>query len=263
MKFKKTIYIFSTIVFILFSPVLFILSIIPILFLGLYLKSWDSWHSEKYDNFRKIDEDMNRQRADDLIPILKSLIPSDAKSALDIGSGGSSRTCYKRNFARGFFDRYICLDVNNADIKQDLNIESRIKLPSNSVDIVILSNILEHLVNPIPIALEANRIAKKYLIIGLPNEFPLGERLFTLFGFYYDKFYPLGHKHRLSLKSIGEFIYSIWGGYSDRIYKFHFIGVRFIPSGIKNILMRLFPSLFVGEVFYLVKKKEQGKSTTK
>lgn len=251
---RNIIYILSTLIFIILAPVLFILVLIPILILGLYLRIWTFRRTEKSDslNNEKRIEDYTRNRTKDLIPIFKDLIPSDAKSALDIGSGRDM----KKLFVKDFFEKYICLDVKNADIEQDLNINNKINLSSNSVKMVIMSNILEHLVDPLPIALEANRIAEKYIIVGLPNEYPLDERLLILFGIYYDKIYPLGHKHRLSLKSIEEFISLIWSRPIKKAYKFQFIGARFIPQAIRKILIKLFPSLFVGEVFYLIKKEE-------
>lgn len=197
-------------------------------------------------------EKYTKDRSNDLSPIFSKMIPKDVNSALDIGSGRKNT----ENYAKKFFKKYTTLDIYNADIIQDLNINTKINLPSNSVDIVIISNILEHLVNPFPVALEANRIARKYVLLGLPNEYPLDERLIVLFGIYDDFVYPYGHKHRLSLKSISQIVCSIWGSYISRVYKFHSIGGRFIPSSVKSILMGLFPSLFVGEVFYLIKKNK-------
>lgn len=199
-------------------------------------------------------EEWNRERAKDLVPILRNLIPSDAKSAFDIGSGRMMEK--NKNFVGGLFDKYICLDTKNADIEQDLNINTKINLPNNFTDIVILSNILEHLINPIPIVSEANRISKKYLIIGLPNEYPLSARLHILFGVWDDRIYSWGHKHKFSIKSAEKFIILNWHQYLKRVYKFNSIGTRFIPLTVRNILIKLFPTLFVGEVFYLVKKSK-------
>ncbi|MBS3090711.1 methyltransferase domain-containing protein [Candidatus Pacearchaeota archaeon] len=255
MKFRKDI-LFNviTLFFIISSPIVFILAAIPFIIIGLYLILWNSYRTEKVESLNETGkrENYTNTRSRDITPIFKKLIPPDASSCLDIGAGRYMSS----HFMKCFFKKYVCLDIYNADIEQDLNIKKEINLPDNSIDIVIASNILEHLVDPMPIALEANRISKKYLIIGLPNEYPLDERLLILFGIYHDKIYPWGHKHRLSIKSNNELISSLWGKYEKRIYKFQFIGARFIPNTIKQMLMEIFPSLFVGEVFYLVRKKD-------
>ena len=78
--------------------------------------------------------------------------------------------------------------VNTAkrhDIKAKVADVSK-KLPyiSNSFDIVVLKDILEHLLDPVALLLEAKRVVKKkgYLIISLPNHFWWWFRFRILFG---------------------------------------------------------------------------------
>jgi len=186
-----------------------------------------------------------------MIAILNEMVPKNVKSALDIGSGCRIS---KAQYIKHSFKKYIGLDTENADINQDLNINQKIDLPNNSVEIVIVSNILEHLINPMPIVSECKRIAKKYILIGLPNEYPLDKRIQILFGNWEDWVYLYGHKHMFSIESIERLIQQNFGGYERKKLCFQCRGGRFIPKKIKNFLVQKFPGLFAGEVFYLIKK---------
>jgi ubiquinone/menaquinone biosynthesis C-methylase UbiE len=243
-----------TAVFILTLPFLIILLFLPMTVINFYLKLWKRESEKRVEkmNAEQRKEDYTNNRIKDLSSLLRDVLPKDAKTSLDIGAGRA----LKNKFLKKYFEKYISLDIKNADINQDLSKEEKIPLKDNSVDIVIMSNILEHLADPLPTIIEANRITKKYLLIGLPNEFPLDARLFVLFGLNYDKVYPLGHKHKLSIYSVENFIKSIFGGYIKKKYKFNMMGERFIPNFIKKRLIILFPSLFVGEIFYLLKKQK-------
>lgn len=183
--------------------------------------------------------------------ILKEMVPKDVKSVLDIGSGCRDN---KVQYLQNSFKKYIGLDINNADINQDLNINQKIDLPNKSIDMIIISNIIEHLINPMPIVSECKRIAKKYILIGLPNEYPLDKRIQILFGNWEDWIYLYGHKHMFSIESSKRFIQQNFGGYEKKKLCFQCRGGRFIPKKIKNFLVKIFPGLFVGEVFYLIKK---------
>lgn len=246
-----------TLLFLIALPFILLLSIIPLTILNLYLRRWKKESECRVDvmNSEQKKGDYTKTRMNQIIPLFREILPKDAKSALDIGSGRDM----KEKFIKEFFTKYISLDIKNADINQDISLKSKIPLKDNSVDIVIMSNILEHLADPLPIIYEANRVAKKYIMIGLPNEYPLDSRLFTLFGMYYDKIYPLGHKHKLSVSSIEGFIKSLFGSYLSKKYKFKLMGSRFLPYSIQRLLMKNFPGLFIGEVFYIIKKGNLNK----
>lgn len=183
--------------------------------------------------------------------ILKEMVPKGVESVLDIGSGCRVS---KAQYIESSFKKYIGLDINNADINQDLNINQKIDLPNKSIDMIIISNIIEHLINPMPIVSECKRIAKKYILIGLPNEYPLDKRIQILFGNWEDWIYLYGHKHMFSIESTERFIHQNFGGYEKKKLCFQCRGGRFIPQLIKNFLVKILPGLFVGEVFYLIKK---------
>lgn len=233
--------------------ILLLILIIPLGLFGIFFYSLAKWRKAKLVslNPRNLKTKHSEKRIADMLPIFSELIPKDAKSCLDIGSDRTQSNFYLKKF----FDKYITLDIYNADIVQDLNIDRKIKLKDNSADLVILSNILEHLVEPVPIVFEANRIAKKYLIIGLPNEYILDKRFSFLYSLNEDRVYPWGHKHRFSLKLCEDFVKVFWKGYSAKVYKFNLPGENFLPEFVKQILLKIKPSFFAGEVFYLVKKR--------
>lgn len=255
---KKYLFGLITVLFLISLPILMLLASIPLFAFGIYLRIWKNRSKQQRKNWNKekIAKDWMDTRKKELKPIFNQIMPKDAKSALDIGSGWSK----EEDIFKKEFEKYITLDLSNADINQNLEKKSKIPLKDNSLDIIIMSNILEHLCDPVPVIIEANRISKKYLIIGLPNEFPIGARLITLFGMYDDKIAPFGHKHKLSLCSIERFVKSIWGDYLEKKYLFYSIGGKFIPKPIQKLLMKCFPSLFIGEVFYLVKKSKIDKN---
>lgn len=184
-------------------------------------------------------------------PLLK-MLPKDIKSVLDIGSGN--------DFFRILAKDYIGMDLHGADINQDLNINPKIALPSKSRDLVIVSNILEHLADPRIVVEESKRISRKYVLIGLPNEFPLHKRLKLLFGLCeQDMGIDIyGHKHKFSIKSIDKFVRQNYGTVIFKKNYFEFPGGRFTPAFVRDFLADAFPNLFAGEVFYLADIRDSG-----
>jgi ubiquinone/menaquinone biosynthesis C-methylase UbiE len=90
-------------------------------------------------------------------------------------------------------------------------------LKSDSFDLVILNQILEHLATVEEIVSESIRVSRKYLLVGLPNELTWGIRLKYLFGKIDQEGYlPYGHKHRFSIKEIEKFIINFFGNYKKK-----------------------------------------------
>ena len=177
---------------------------------------------------------------------LTELIPDDIESVLDIG-------CQNR-----LFDKYktITIDIGEgADIIQDLNKSQKIPLKENEVDVVILSQILEHLVTVDEIVAESKRVAKSYILVGLPNELRLNNRLRYFFGKGSDwgSYFPYGHKHFFVIKDMDKFINRFFGKYEKKYYLYGISGGRFIPLSIRRFLAKKFPTIFAGQVYYLIK----------
>jgi len=196
-------------------------------------------------------EEYTKARTIQIKEVFERIIPSDVNSCLDIGAGRD----IVDNFLRKKFRRYTTLDITNADIIQDLNKNTKIDLVNNSFDIVIVSNILEHLIDPDAVLEEAIRISNKYILIGLPNEYPLSQRIDIFLGNWPDGIYHYGHKHFFSIESAEMFVKSYFKNYEyETLFKFK--KERWIPTGIQDWLRNNFPTLFAGERLYLVNKKD-------
>lgn len=188
---------------------------------------------------------------------LLDLIPDDCETGLDIGSDDN---IFKDKI------RIITLDVENADIIQDLNLNQYIRLKSKSVDIVILSQILEHLVNVEKIIQEAKRITRKYILIGLPNEVTFDNRIRYFFlgkGPYHNGYMPYGHKHFFTIDTQEEFIRKFFGEEYELYRYFGVSGGRYIPDFMKRMLINMFPTLFSKESYYLIKEKNETQVESK
>ena len=185
---------------------------------------------------------------EDRVKLIKNLIPKDVKTVLDIGSKGD---IFKEDYKTTTIDA-----VEEANIKQDLNVNQKLNFPDNSFDIVILNQILEHLSYVEEIIKEAKRVSKKYIFVGLPNEAVYSLRIRFLFGkIEWPGYKPYGHKHRYGIKEAEEFIKRFFGRYKRRIYFGAFTGARFLPAKIVRTLANLSPTLFAKEIYYLIKIK--------
>jgi hypothetical protein len=181
---------------------------------------------------------------DDRFYQIKALIPAGVKTLLDVGSGDK------------YFNKYyktINLDLSGADINQDLNKKQQIELKSKSVDLVLLSQILEHLGDCAEIIAESKRISRRWVLVGLPNELTIDNRLRLLFNKpEHAGYIPYWHKHFFTIKSIEAFIVSFFGGYQKRYYLFAVKGGRFVPLKIRTFIANALPTLFAKEIYYLI-----------
>ncbi|MCF7910672.1 methionine biosynthesis protein MetW [Candidatus Pacearchaeota archaeon] len=174
------------------------------------------------------------------------MVPRGVKTILDVGSKGSM-----------FNQKYktTTLDLEGADINQNLNLNQKINLPDKCVDLVVLSQILEHLPSIEEIIEESKRISKKYILVGLPNELPLELRIRFLFNRSNICGYrPYGHKHLFNLQTVESFIKKFYGEYKNKFYLFGVGGNKdLIPKKIQNLMIKISPSLFARQVYYLIK----------
>ena len=178
----------------------------------------------------------------------------NANSVLDIGCRNKNlKNCISKKV------RYLGVDVvKEADVKMNLNKIEKLPFKSKEFDVVVLSQILEHLFYPQKILREAIRVAKKYLIIGLPNDFAYMLRINYLLGKSYISFSEFEHKGVMSISNMRSFlqikdnklkILKKW--YNAPLIK---IGEKYLFVGLSEILARIYPKLFANEVFFLFEK---------
>ncbi len=183
------------------------------------------------------------------------MIPKNVESILDIGC--------KDKFFKRFGKKYTGIDLKGAEINQDLNKNQKLKLKDGSYDLIIFSQILEHIADPRQLISEAKRVSKKCIIVGLPTELTLDNRFRFFFGKIsgeaWGGFNIYGHKHFFTVDTIEKFILEIFGKYSQKYYIFGVKGGRFLPLKIRLFLAKTFPKLFAKEIYYLIEKPNFSK----
>lgn len=155
--------------------------------------------------------------------------------------------------------KYIGVDLENANVNLDLNKINKLPIKDNSFDLVIASQILEHLFNPLLIISEIKRISKKYILIGLPNEYPYDNRIRFLLRKDMDfkkGYQQYSHHYLFDPETIEKFISENFKGYKllVREYLFGSKGGRFLPKFFRQWLANYSPNLFSKEVYYLLEK---------
>ena len=151
-----------------------------------------------------------------LIDILENYL-KDVSLILNLG-GGQKRYLKNTKFKVTEVD----IEGDN-DLNLDLDKIEKLPFETNSFDVSIALDVLEHLENFHLLVDEMNRVSKKYTIISLPNCFPLFSEIFmnnkkensNQNGFYH-KFYglPLAkpidrHRWFLTISDIERFFYNI------------------------------------------------------
>jgi len=149
----------------------------------------DPYQMKEYDSVQEIDD----YRVKTTIDICKRIMISSEKiKILDIGCGKGIitnliRQVYPNSEITGL--DYSLSAINYASKKfpsidfivSDANI---LPFKTNTFDLVIMNNIFEHIVSPISVILNVNKVLKKngYLIISTPNRYRLSSLLSCLTG---------------------------------------------------------------------------------
>ncbi|MEM5855701.1 MAG: class I SAM-dependent methyltransferase [Candidatus Aenigmatarchaeota archaeon] len=172
------------------------------------------------------------------------MIPREVESVLDIGCGG--------RYLKKKFKKYIGVDLKNAEIKMDLNKTQKLPFPNKSIDCIILSQILEHLNTVEELIEECKRICKKFIIVGLPNEFFIIRRFQFLINKWGGGYKPYGHKHIFNLKTAREFVKNFFGSFeNEKPLVGNWRGKHIFK--IRLFLAKIYPSLFAREFYFLIK----------
>lgn len=191
--------------------------------------------------------------------VAKSLL-SDKKieSVLDAGGGdGTFGKIFKTKKYVNLntpFDSDMKKAFPHADVKINLNNFEKLPFKDDSFDLVVLSQVLEHLFYPEKVIGEVKRVSKKYILVGLPNEVALNLRVRLLKGESTIGYSRYGHHYMFNFFVAEKFVkekfspeFKIVGRYSQRIAP-----TRKIP--IPNYLVKKFPNLLAREFYYLLVK---------
>lgn len=143
------------------------------------------------------------------------------------------------------------------DIDCDLNKIQRFPLKDRSCDVIVLSQILEHLNFDAQwrIAKESKRIAKRYIVVGLPNELVYYNRLRILFGVPTIGVSEFGHHYMFNIDLADKFVKERFSPF--RIVKRYNVvrgPLRHLP--IAGALPKMNQNLFTSEIYYLLERKK-------
>lgn len=183
--------------------------------------------------------------------IITKLETIEKVECLDIG--GSEDTIKKE------IENTKIMDIKDCDIKfdliKDLEKEGKIPIRTGKYNLVVISQILEHTIEPEKILKEAMRISRDHIIIGLPNDLTIDNRIRYLLG-RSGGFDKTGHKQITNYKQINEFVEKNIKGWEilETENFFAVKGGRIIPIFIRNYLANKIPSLFCKEKMWLIKR---------
>lgn len=128
---------------------------------------YDEFYDQTYSAGRKFNSEEK-----DRIKTIIHLIPNDADSLLEVGCGEGIII----NSLKNKYEKICGIDISNEALKhvKTPKIQGRIEnipFPDNSFDIVLCCEVLEHLPSTIyeKALKEIQRVAKKYLLISVPN----------------------------------------------------------------------------------------------
>jgi len=186
----------------------------------------------------------------DRLQKIRRLLPETGK-LLEIGAwDGTTGRFYKTTFKGKLYG----IDISTETFKYakkyfdelkecDLNSE-KIPFPDNFFDVVICSEVIEHIYNTDRLLIEIKRILKPsgILIISTPNLASFFNRIFILFGFQ-----PLATEVSAKVSTYGN--------------KFR---KNLLPSGhIRNFTYKAFRDIIINNGFYIIKKKASSISNNR
>ena len=212
-------------------------------------------------------------------PILNHILKKvDAKKICDIGCGNgvftvaikdkikcqligvdSSEYALHQAKSNGFDET---IKVN--DLSSDI-----LPIESNSQDLVICKDVLEHLINPVFLIEEISRILKNegLALLHVPNHFPIWGRLKFLFTNNIDTFsyfpnserFDFPHIRFFTTKSISNLIKSTDLVFEENL-SYYFVQPRVVhrlmPLSFKKLLSKISTNNFSEGITYLTSKKQ-------
>ena len=191
------------------------------------------------------------------------------RKILNVGSGSGILDQFLRDKGHEVVSLDILKPENFSQLKPSEFIETDINLTwpvsSNSFDVIICTDVPEHLYDPQHILREARQVLKPdgKLIFGVPNHFDLRQRLQMLFGKgivhwdnvqYDEKAWLYAHIRFFNLADLEAMFES--ARWQIQKYQFNFmaggiIPVRFTPRFLRLWLLYTWPALFSGKIIVL------------
>ncbi|MBD3341831.1 MAG: methyltransferase domain-containing protein [Candidatus Lokiarchaeota archaeon] len=140
------------------------------------------------------------------INIIRETVPDEVTSIADIGCGNGiiTNTLVDNRFVIGLDRSWAAIQfVHSNKCQAEIN---NIPLKNNSIDLVLCSEVLEHLTEPVLLKsiVELNRVAGKYLLITVPNDEYLSKNHIKCpkCGFEYNASYHLQSFNKNKLLSL-------------------------------------------------------------
>jgi len=189
---------------------------------------------------------------------VSKFIPEGSK-VLDIGcNDGKMRDFLKNPVYYGVdINKNQISELNDKGIKAkqaDLN-KNELPFKNEKFDFVLLLDILEHVVNPQKLLLDAKKRLKEdgKIIVSLPNDYHILNKIRFVLNKHItqDPFAPYGHLHYFPIKSGEKFLRN--NGFEILIVTYLIpIKPKLIPQSIKKILSHISPQAFVRDTLYVL-----------
>ena len=189
---------------------------------------------------------------------VSKFVPEGSK-VLDIGcNDGKMRDFLKNPVYYGVdINKNQISELNDKGIKAkqaDLN-KNELPFKNEKFDFVLLLDILEHVVNPQKLLLDAKKRLKEdgKIIVSLPNDYHILNKIRFVLNKHItqDPFAPYGHLHYFPIKSGEKFLRN--NGFEILIVTYLIpIKPKLIPQSIKKILSHISPQAFVRDTLYVL-----------
>jgi len=174
-------------------------------------------------------------------------------------------------FVADFDKEALKIAKERGTVTQTVNLDRDFQkiFPKERFDIVILTEVLEHLIDPASVLIHAKQLLKEdgLMLISLPNENTIYHRIMSLLGFGIDSFAFKLYKHlhmptitqsrnfvSKHLKIIKETYWYHVGFTATRTQWLSKI-TKLVPDSVWQSLAQNFPSLFARGVVFLCQKK--------
>ena len=196
--------------------------------------------------------------------IVKEMGLQGAGSVIDLGcSDAYLKIAIKPNryLGVGIDEDPTCadMDANQIDVVFDLDTDKKWPWKDREFELCVASQVLEHILRVKNACKEIKRITRSRILIGLPNDMRLENRVFSLFGRN-----PLGvseraHCRLFDTRNAKSWVESMFGDDFEvkKVMLFYASrGNRILPRKLQSLVANSAPNLFAGEIYFLLQRKK-------